>query len=293
MKKIFIIILLMLILSTTVGNAAVVNVIIDNTNRARPQSGLDQALVVYELVVSPGVTRLMGVFALNQDVEKLGPVRSARMPFLNIALGHRGVFVHAGASTPALYALPSAPIIDLDEIYNAQNYFYRIAERSAPHNLYTDMDLIRQGLLKRPPVEEISFPYSFGNKPDLSNQQASSFSLQLKWQREELTFFYDDFYGGYLKYNAGSLMVTDQNQPLIFQNVVVIKAPYLSVEVTPNGEIKAQADIIGTGTASFYRDGLVYQGQWSKESPTSPFKFTVANQEMIFSPGSIYIIVNE
>ena len=45
-------------------------VIFDNHIKARPVSGLDQAELVYELVVEAGVTRMVGLFWRN-DVEKL------------------------------------------------------------------------------------------------------------------------------------------------------------------------------------------------------------------------------
>ena len=62
----------------TEGNERPIAVMIDNDNSsAWPQSGLDKACKVYEIVVEGGATRFMALFK-NSDCEKIGPVRSSR-----------------------------------------------------------------------------------------------------------------------------------------------------------------------------------------------------------------------
>lgn len=68
-------------------------VMIENHEDSRPQSGLQNADIVYEAVAEGGITRFMGVFycgvvATETDLENkynVGPVRSARTYFLDIA----------------------------------------------------------------------------------------------------------------------------------------------------------------------------------------------------------------
>ena len=67
------------------GSDRPIAVMIDNSNRAWPQAGLNQAYLVYEIIVEGGETRLMALFK-GVDIDKIGPVRSSRHYFLDYAM---------------------------------------------------------------------------------------------------------------------------------------------------------------------------------------------------------------
>jgi len=72
---------------------------IENHVDARPQSGLSYADVVYEAVAEGGITRFMGVFycGAQGDTAKVGPVRSARIYFVNLAAEYNNpIYMHVG-----------------------------------------------------------------------------------------------------------------------------------------------------------------------------------------------------
>ena len=76
-------------------------VMIDNdSDDSRPQIGLEDAYMVYEIVVEGKATRLMALFK-NYDLEKIGPVRSSRHYFLDYALENDAIYSHAGWSPKA------------------------------------------------------------------------------------------------------------------------------------------------------------------------------------------------
>ena len=70
------------------GNDRPIAVMIDNHSGAWPQAGLNQAYMVYEIIVEGGETRLMALFK-GVDLEKIGPVRSARHYFIDYAMENR------------------------------------------------------------------------------------------------------------------------------------------------------------------------------------------------------------
>lgn len=79
-----------------------ITAIIENSEEARPQSGLSRADVVYEAVAEGGVTRFLAVFycgAAAEDV-KIAPLRSARIYFVNWAAGYgkSPIFLHIGGA---------------------------------------------------------------------------------------------------------------------------------------------------------------------------------------------------
>ena len=55
------------------GKDRPIAVMIDNHNQAWPQAGLNQAYLVYEIIVEGGETRLMALFK-GVNVDKIGPV---------------------------------------------------------------------------------------------------------------------------------------------------------------------------------------------------------------------------
>ena len=75
-----------------------VAVMVDNHPGARPQSGLNQACLVFEAPVEGGITRFMAVYGHGQEVPKIGPVRSIRPYFVRLAKSLGAVLAHCGGS---------------------------------------------------------------------------------------------------------------------------------------------------------------------------------------------------
>ena len=74
---------------------------INNLNEARPyQSGLQDAYIVYEMIVEGGITRMMALFK-DQNTSRIGPVRSSRHYYLDYALENDAIYVHFGWSPQA------------------------------------------------------------------------------------------------------------------------------------------------------------------------------------------------
>ena len=82
------------------GNDRPFAVMIDNHSDAWPQAGLNQAYMVYEIIVEGGETRLMALFK-GVDLDKIGPVRSARHYFIDYAMENDAIYVHFGQSPQA------------------------------------------------------------------------------------------------------------------------------------------------------------------------------------------------
>ena len=118
--------------------APAVVVKIDNVDAARPQSGVNQADVVYEEEVEGGLTRLAAVFQ-SQYPAVVGPVRSGRLTDEGIAddLNHP-VFAYSGTNAIFLPILRAQPVTDVDGD-NHPGLFYRSSLNVSPHNLYASV----------------------------------------------------------------------------------------------------------------------------------------------------------
>ena len=112
-------------------------VMIDNHKGAWPQVGLNDAYIVYEIIVEGGETRLMPVFK-GKDLEKIGPVRSARHYFLDYALENDAIYVHFGSSPQALSDIATYKVNNINGIAESENNFWRVKDKKAPHNVVTN-----------------------------------------------------------------------------------------------------------------------------------------------------------
>lgn len=125
------------------GNDRPIAVMIDNHNLAWPQGGLNQAYMVYEIIVEGGETRLMALFK-GVDVEKIGPVRSARHYFIDYAMENDAIYTHFGQSPQAQSDLKKYSIDDINGIAEDGTTFWRVKDKAAPHNAATSTEKLLQ-----------------------------------------------------------------------------------------------------------------------------------------------------
>lgn len=115
------------------GDERTIAVVIDNVGDARPQTSLNEAMLVYEAYVEGGLTRLLAIYK-NSSVDTIGPVRSARPVFIDYALENDSIFVHYGGSDRALEEVEELDIDNVNGIVTPSNVFWRTSQKSAPHN---------------------------------------------------------------------------------------------------------------------------------------------------------------
>lgn len=125
------------------GNDRPIAVMIDNHNLAWPQGGLNEAYMVYEIIAEGGETRLMALFK-GANVEKIGPVRSARHYFLDYAMENDAIYAHFGESPQAKSDMSKFSIHDIDGIAEDGTTFWRVKDKSAPHNAATSTEKLLQ-----------------------------------------------------------------------------------------------------------------------------------------------------
>lgn len=118
------------------GNDRPIAVMIDNHSDAWPQAGLQKAYMVYEIIVEGGETRLMALFK-GVDLEKIGPVRSARHYFVDYAMENDAIYVHFGESPQADKDIKKYSIDEIDGIAEDGTTFWRVKDKYAPHNAVT------------------------------------------------------------------------------------------------------------------------------------------------------------
>lgn len=270
---------------------------IDNHPDAYPQSGLNRASVVFEALAEYGITRFMAVFPgeLTADDRHLGPVRSARLYFVQWAMGFGAFYAHAGGSPAGLELAQSTDqIVNLDALRNeSSDYFFRVETdtRVAPHNLYTNGTLLQA----RSAAETV--PYSrtdvgFRYRPALEESKrgaTQTFSYFFLYDDAPVGWNYDPTSNNYYRTRFGKAAMDEVSQAqLSTQNVVVIQVKEAPIEGDPKSRIDQQ--VVGSGKGILYRDGLREEVTWNKASPEAPLIFLDSNgQDVMFTAGQIWI----
>ena len=116
----------------------VTGLMIENSPDARPQSGMNEAGIIFEAVAEGGITRFLVLYQETQP-QYIGPVRSIRPYYIDFALPFEAGLGHVGGSPDALRDIKTLGARDLDQFYNSGAY-WRISERYAPHNVYTSFE---------------------------------------------------------------------------------------------------------------------------------------------------------
>ena len=113
-------------------------VMINNIAVARKyQSGLDDAYIVYEMIVEGGITRLLALYK-DANVDRIGSVRSSRHYYLDYALENDAIYVHFGWSPQAQSDIKTLGINNINGIYDDSAF---VRESKLPvsweHNAFT------------------------------------------------------------------------------------------------------------------------------------------------------------
>jgi len=240
-------------------------VMIENSPAARPQSGLNDACVVYEAITEGGITRFMAIY-LHGAPAVIGPVRSARPHFLNLAREYDAAYVHCGQSYEALQIFATTPsIYNLDQMKYTKP-FWRDNSRKAPHNLYASAEKLRAQVAKLRWGSAPSILPSFVSdlKPLSDGPEADKVVLDFHGGvHYKLRFQYDAARGGYVRYMDGKLHTDrETGEPVVAKNILVERVT--SVPFPDSKKETYDVTVVGSGTGVFISNGHQTPMQWQK-----------------------------
>ena len=182
------------------GEDRPIAVMIDNVGNARPQAGLNDAYMVYEIIVEGQQTRLMALFK-GKDLSKIGPIRSSRHYFLDYALENDAIYVHYGWSPKAKSDISSLKVNNINGIYESSKSFWRVKDKSAPHNAVTSTKKILE-VAKRKKYETTS------SKKSVLNYNTKEVNLEDGIDATNIKLPYSGFYSVSYKYNEETKQYT-------------------------------------------------------------------------------------
>ncbi len=262
-------------------------VMINNLAPARPQSGMTQADVVWELLAEGGITRFVAVFQSKEFVEPIGPIRSIRPYYIQVGEFYGGVLVHAGASNDGFAILQKQKKEHQDEITNAGAYFYRDKSRKAPHNVYSTLEKLREGAEKRKYGTTANVPvFTFNDTPPALATATSAANIDIKFMLSsyKVSYAYDSTKGLYYRsINNEPHIDKNNNEQLSASNLVVLSAKHDIKDSVG----RLVVDLNKGGEAILFQQGKAIVCQWERKEG-DVIRLMKDGQELPFLPGTTY-----
>ena len=208
------------------GTDRPIAVMIDNHKGAMPQAGLNDAYMVYEIIVEGGESRLMALFK-GSDLDKIGPVRSSRHYFLDYALENDAIYVHFGWSPQAQSDITKLGVNNINGISESSTSFWRTKDKYAPHNVATSTEKILE-------IAERKGYRTTSTKESVLNYVADEFNLKSDIEATKITipysysnvveYEYDSVTKRYTRYSRDTKQVDwTTGETVTTKNIIIVK----------------------------------------------------------------------
>lgn len=260
---------------------------IDNHPNARPQTGLDQADIVFEMRAE-GVTRFAAAFH-SMAPAPLGPVRSSRTSDFDILRGlDEPLYASSGGNDYVANGLRSLPIQAVTAISRTE--YFRDSSRAAPHNLYVNAeDLFALAESDTPPTAWFEYRSGSESLSSTAEEIAGAVTIAYKGNSPIVTHTWDEDRQGWLRTQDGRPHTTSGGDQLAPENIVIMETIYT---VSPADPISPEVETVGSGRLYVLTDGHVITGTWSREAADAKPVLLDSDGEVIkLTPGRTWVLL--
>ncbi|MGX6444646.1 DUF3048 domain-containing protein [Neobacillus sp. K501] len=245
-----------------------VAVMINNHPKARPQSGLHKADIVYELLAEGDITRFLAVFQ-SEKPDNIGPVRSARDYYVELAKGLDALYIAHGYSAEAQKMLERGEIDNLNGMVYDGTLFKRATFRSAPHNSYITYENIVKGAVENSYMMDQTPPaFTFLTEEESKNitgEDATTVNITYSnGGISNSTYEYDASVGKYKRFSSGGEQTVDYDtkEPVLLDNLFIVETNHAIEDEVGHKNI----DLESGGRAYLVQKGKVMEVQWKNDN---------------------------
>ncbi|MCP4426166.1 MAG: DUF3048 domain-containing protein [Chloroflexi bacterium] len=250
----------------------------------RPQSGLNDADIIYEHLAEGSITRFTAIF-YGKTPPKIGPIRSARLIDVELPAMYDAALFFSGASVGVNQRLNGSDFSGR-LMRSAEDGYYRTGEdKPFEHTLYGEPEGFYRALeargLNTPP--NFVGTLAFGSAAPDGGEPAGQVAIDYRWEIVE--WQYDARDGRYYRWAAGApILDANTNEQVNAANVIIISPlhvedPTICEEIRDNQcvALSVQIQIWGSGSGIILRDGQQYPVNWHREGRNDLLTFTDAN----------------
>ena len=246
----------------------------------RPQSGLNNADLIFEHYAEGGVTRFTAIFYGN-DADPVGSVRSGRLIDLEIPKMYDAAFAYSGASGPVRLMLRDSPFFDrIISPDFGHGGFFRVEDpaKAVEHTLFTNTGTLRAILQERGVDTAPQFPTNMAFLPEAPSGGTPASSIEVRYVGTNAFWRFDPITGGYMRSTDGNAHVdANTGLQLNFKNIIVVAAHHEDTDILEDlvggGHYSIQIQVWGEGPVSIFRDGQRFDGRWRRENPNDMLTF--------------------
>ncbi|WP_019412504.1 DUF3048 domain-containing protein [Paenisporosarcina sp. TG20] len=237
----------------------------NNHPKARPQSGIASADIVYEMVAEGNITRILALFQ-SELPEKMGPVRSARDYFINITKGLDAFYVAHGYSPEALQMLRNGVVDNINGMQYDGTLFRRSSDRVAPHNSYITDDHVIEGMEKvnaRTEIEKLPGISFYESEQELSTGEPATLIDVRYGVNEDFhhVYSYDTITQQYNRSSGGIVTIDkESSEDVLLANVLFFEVVHQTIDSVG----RQQLDLTSGGTAYLFQSGVMKKIEWQQ-----------------------------
>jgi hypothetical protein len=265
---------------------------IENSPEARPQTGLEDADLVWEEIVEGGISRYIAVWNSMLPAE-IGPIRSIRPMDGNIVAPLHGLMVCSGGKAPFIATARDVglQVLSMD---GGNAGFYRVKTRPAPHNVYADpADFLAQADEEHsaPPVPQFTYAATAGTaSAGVAGKATGKITLDMSGAAHP-NWEWDAAAGTWLRSEGERPAESASGARLSATNVVAMKVAVRTAQGRdPAGNSIPESIVIGSGTGFVATDGKILHVTWSKESADQvPALTDDAGSPVTLAPGKTWV----
>ena len=269
-------------------------IMINNVSVARPlQSGLQDAYIIYEIIVEGGITRYMALF-LDTNTERIGSIRSSRHYYLDYAKENDAIYVHHGYSPQAYSDFSNLSVDRIEVSTPSTGWRDKSLNVASEHTLFTSIELLKNGIGSKRTErnKDLLLDYS-ADEIDLSK-------LDNSLKAEKVTIPYSSNTTTSYSYNNDEKVYyrfvnnkehTDYvtKKQYTFKNIITYKVKNYNLD-DPEGKGRQGIDNIGSGEGYYISNGYAVKINWKKECRECQTIYSYLDgKEIIVNDGNTFI----
>lgn len=275
------------------SNTRPIAVMINNIKVAQPyQTGLNDAYLVYEIIVEGGITRLMAIFKDANNIQ-IGTIRSSRHYYLDYVLENDAIYTHFGYSNRAKKDISNLKIDNVNGLVDDFYWRDKNLPVSSEHTVYTNIKNIEQMIEKKKyentTNQDILLNYS-ADEIDLSTKENSikANNVTIKYSNYQTNeFIYDEINKNYIRKSNGEIRqdyITKEN--FTVKNLITYQVSNHNIDSYGRQDINN----IGSGEGYYISNGHAIKITWEKNARDSQTIYKdLDGTELIVNDGNTYI----